>query len=435
MRYKISSLKYLFLIIYCFLSSLSVYGKTSNNILNTADSLVKSGQFSIILDYLLPYEKDFDNESETNKYFYYGLIASSYIRNQDLSSAIPYIEKKAQNNHTSIYDSLDLANLYTSECKDWDKAILYAQKALLLDDEITRMGYIKDHTISDIGRLHYILGILSCRSNNRMMAEEHLNWLKNNDCPIDSTLFNHLVVSISDSCENISKSNINDRRLNAIKLLKNAGVNTDLLTKKENVKIYQVESEVELDSIASLSDLDVKKYLNTVFSIEDGYNAGDLYKVITLLNKACEVSNSRQFYLKPSLEICELYMRLGRGYGFMKQYDSSITWFLLAYIHSRQMNEATKYNVQALGEIADIYLQKGEKYKALIYADEMLEQVMAIIDRNKLDISDLVYLGRYANILTNTGNNTTAEMLYEFLIASSPKDTPAYRLICNNYAT
>lgn len=435
MRYKISSLKYLCLIICCFFSSLSVYGKTSNNILNTADSLVKAGQFSIILDFLLPYEKDFENESETNKYFYYGLIASSYIRNQDLLSAIPYIEKKAQNNHTSIYDSLYLANLYTSESKDWDKSILYAQKALLLDDEIVRMGYIKDHTNSDIGRLHYILGILSCRSNNRMMAKEHLNWLKNNDCPIDSILFNHLVVSISDSCENVSNSNINNRRLNAIKLLKNARISTDLLTPKENVETYQVESDVELDSIASSSDLDVKKYLNTVYSIEDSYNASDMNKAISLLNKACEVSNSRQFYRKPSLELCELCMRLGRGYGFLKQYDSSITWFLLAFIYSRQMNDAIKYRVQALGEIADIYLQKGEKYKALIYADEMLEQVVTIINRNELDVSDLAYLGRYANILTNTGYNSTAEMLYEFLIALSPKDTPAYRLICNNYAT
>lgn len=435
MRYNILSLKFLFIIISPFLSSSSVYGKTSNNILNTADSLVKAGQFSIILDFLLPYEKDFENESEMSKYFYYGLIASSYIRNQDLSSAIPYIEKKAQNNHTSIYDSLDLANLFASECKDWDKAILYAQKALLLDDEITRLGYNKDHTISDLGRLHYILGILSCRYNNKIMAEEHLNWLENNECPIDSNLFNHLVVSISDSCDNVNHSNINDRRVDAIKLFEKECFSSNLPIKKENVETYEVKSEVELDSIASSPDLDVKKYLNTVFSIEDGYDASDIYKARTLLNRAHEEANSRQFYLKPSTEMCELNMRLGRCDFFLKKYDSAITWFLLAYTDSRQMRDALRYNVQALGEIADIYLQNGEKYKALIYADEMLEDIVKITKIKELDVSILLYLGRYANILSNIGFKDTAELFYKLLIELVPHDSSAYKLVCNNYAT
>lgn len=413
-----------------------IYCKSTNSILNHADSLGYQGKFKEMAEFLLPLENIFENETDLNKYHYYGLVSLWYMRQNDYDSAIKYLEKKSQYNHTGIEDTYYLANLFSTEYLDRNKAALYARKSLLLDDEITKLGYIKDHTDEQIGRLHYILGILACRLSNRILAEEHLNWIKDNNKSIDINSVNHLVTSIENITNNENEAAYYAIRGNSLELLKDSFIINETEDATKNYgKIYDVSCESELDTIVYSKDLDMYKYLHTIFFLEDKYDRSDIKKAVALLRKACEIVNLNKFYKIPSLELCELYMRLGRGDYFLKKYDSAITWFLLSYKDSRKIGNGIKYNVQALGEIADIYLEKGVKYKSIIYADEMLEEILKLKAKEGLNMTALTYISRYANILSNTGFNSMAENLYKFLIDVVPKKSQAYSLACNNYAT
>lgn len=424
--------KYCILII-CLCSSAAVFGKSTTEILNHADSLVYEGNFKDVAEYLIPLEPMFVSATEMDKYHYYGLIGAWYIRENDYNSAIPYLEKKAQYNHVNIDDLYFLATFFSSKCLDWEKAGIYARKALLLDDEITHMEFVKDHSVSQTSRLHYILGILSCQSGNRIMAEEHLNWIKNNN-PIDTTLVNHLSETITNISEIEPSYDNGKERNSALKLLENSLISTNVSADRI-VERYHIATEDELDSIVSSMDIDMIKYLNTVFYIEDSYGESDISKSIFLLKQACQIANSKKFYIRPSLELCELYLRLGRAYYFLRQYETAITWFFLSYENSRKIETATTYNVQALGEIADIYLDKGELYKALIYADEMLDEFIKLKNTTNLDIKTISYISRYANVLFKTGFNVISEKFYRLSIKITPEETYAYKLACNNYAT
>lgn len=164
----------------CIICTHIVYPKSTNVILNHADSLLYAGKFTEIIDYLLPLEYVFEEETDINKYHYYGLIGALYRRQNDYHKAIPYLEKQARYNISSIDDFVFLANLFACN-KDYlnrNKAEYYARKALLMDNEANVFSYHKDYDIEQIGRFHYILGALAARSGNKDISEDHINWIK-----------------------------------------------------------------------------------------------------------------------------------------------------------------------------------------------------------------------------------------------------------------
>lgn len=108
---------------------------------------------------------------------------------------------------------------------------------------------------------------------------------------------------------------------------------------------------------------------------------------------------------------------------------------MLAYASSRKLSDGVFYNIQALGEISDIYLEKGEKHNSILYADEMLENIVNLALRGDINTEILLYLSRYAHVLSNTGYDTLAEDFYKIVIDSASKQSKAYNLACNNYAT
>lgn len=414
-----------------------VYSQSTSSFLNHADSLVYEGKFAEVVKYLLPLESEFEDETDINKYHYYGLISAWYLRQNDYYSAIPFLEKQVRSNQARIDDFLFLANIFSTDKKfiDRNKAEYYARKALLMDDEANRFSYSKDYTDKHIGRLHYLLGALAARGGNKIISEEHLKWINNNTGTVDIDLINHLhtlIDSISNQNNIIAHDTI---RSNSYRLIKESLVNNSVLpfSSKTFFKQYNEVYEEDLDSIVSISN--IAQYLRNVFYIEDKYGVNDINKSVSLLHKACEISNVHEFYKTPSLELCELYMRLGRSEFFLKQYDSAITWFLLAYAHSRKLSDGIIYNIQALGEISDIYLEKGEKLNSILYADEMLENIVDLALQGNIYAEILLYLSRYANVLSNTGYYDLAEDFYEIVIDSAPKQSKAYNLACNNYAT
>lgn len=352
-------MRYCIIILCCLVSSQFVYSKSTNAFLNHADSLVYEGKFEEVIKYLLPLESEFDNETEINKYHYYGLISGWYLRQNDYYAAIPFLEKQVRSNQARIDDFLFLANIFSSDKRfiDRSKAEYYARKALLIDDEANRFSYSKDYTDKNIGRLHYILGGLAARCGNTVISEEHLNWIKNNTGTVDIDLINHLQTLV-DNIHNQNNIILYDTiRSNSHRLIKESLVNNGVPLSSSK-KIYKHDNdarEEDLDSIVTQSN--IAQYLQNVFSIEDKYGLDDINKSISLLHRACEISNSLEYYKTPSLELCELYMRLGRSEFFLKQYDSAITWFLLSYASSRKISDGFFYNIQALGEISDIYLQ------------------------------------------------------------------------------
>lgn len=436
---KYSRYMRLFFIIFCYLIiSQFVYSKSTNTFLNYADSLVHEGKFEEVIKYLLPIESEFENETDINKYHYYGLISRWYLRQNDYYSAIPFLEKQVLSNQARIDDFLLLANIFSSnkEFIDRSKAEYYARKALLMDDEANRLSYTKDYTDKHIGRLHYILGSLAARYGNKVISQEHLNWINNNTGTVDIGLLDHLQTLI-DSIPHQNNITIayDTTRLNKYRLIKESLVNNSVspfssktFFKKDN-EIY----EEDLDSIVSKTN--IAHYLRNVFYIEDKYDVDDINKAVSLLYKACKVANTYEFYKTPSLELCELYIRLGKSDFFLKQYNSAITWFILAYTCSRKLNNGLFYTIQALGEISDIYLEKGEKHISILYADEMLENIIDLASQGDINTEILLYLSRYANVLSNTGYDALAEDFYKIVIDSAPKQSNAYNLACNNYAT
>ncbi|MBD5223715.1 MAG: CHAT domain-containing protein [Bacteroidales bacterium] len=436
MRYS-RQMRYCIIILCCLVSSQFVYSKSTNAFLNHADSLVYEGKFEEVVKYLLPLESEFDNETEINKYHYYGLISGWYLRQNDYYAAIPFLEKQVRSNQARIDDFLFLANIFSSDKKfiDRSKAEYYARKALLLDDEANRFSYSKDYTDQNISRLHYILGGLAARCGNKVISEEHLNWIKNNTGSIDPDLINHLKTLI-DSIHNTNSIIACDTiRLDSHRLIKQSLANNSVLQSSSKT-FFNHDNEVyeeDLDYIVSISNM--AHYLRNVFYLEDKYGLDDINKSVALLNKACDISNTNGFYKTPSLELCELYMRLGRSEFFLKQYDSAITWFLLSYASSRKISDGIFYNIQALGEISDIYLAKGEKHNAILYGDEMLENIVDLALQGGINTEILLYLSRYANVLSNTGYDSVAENYYKIVIDSAPIQSKAYNLACNNYAT
>lgn len=430
-------MRYCIIILCCLVSSQFVYSKSTNAFLNHADSLVYEGKFEEVVKYLLPLESEFDNETEINKYHYYGLISGWYLRQNDYYAAIPFLEKQVRSNQARIDDFLFLANIFSSDKKfiDRSKAEYYARKALLIDDEANRFSYSKDYTDKNIGRLHYILGGLAARCGNTVISEEHLNWIKNNIGTVDIDLIHHLQTLI-DNIHNQNNIILYDTiRSNSHRLIKESLVNNGV-TLSSSKKFYNHDNdacEEDLDSIVTQSN--IAQYLQNVFSIEDQYGLDDINKSISLLHRACEISNSLEYYKTPSLELCELYMRLGRSELFLKRYDSAITWFLLSYASSRKISDGIFFNIQALGEISDIYLAKGEKRNAILYGDEMLENIVDLALQGGINTEILLYLSRYANVLSNTGYDSVAENYYKIVIDSAPKQSKAYNLACNNYAT
>ncbi len=426
-----------FIVFCCLISSQFVYSKSTNAFLNHADSLIREGKFVEAFEYISPKESEFNNETIINKYHYYGIISAWYLRQKDYLSAIPFLEKQAQFNQNRLEVFLYLANIFSTKKMfiDRNKAEYYARKALLIDDEANRFAYTKDYTNRDIGRLHYILGALAARSGNGIISKKHLNWINSNDCTVDSILINHLqslIDSIQYQGQIISYDTIRPKSLRLIK----ASIDKDGVSLTSSLNLFKVDNEVyyeDIDSIASISD--IAQYLRNVFYIEDRYTLDDINKSAYLLRKACEVSNMQEFYKKPSIELCELYMRLGRLDFILKQYDSAITWFLLSYTVSRKLNDGLWYNIQALGEISDIYLAKGENENSILYADEMLENIVNLVTKGNTYIGLLSYLSRYANVLSNSGYDLLAENFYKLIIDYAPKQSNAYNLACNNYAT
>ncbi len=419
------------------LGSQFVYSKSANAILSYADSLVYKGQFAEAIEYLLPLESLFEEETDLNRYHYYGLIGAWYIRQRDYHSAVPYLEKKAKYNHTSIEDNLLLANLFfeNPDFINENKAQYYSRKGLLMDDEINRFSFSKSHSNIEIGRMHYILGTLVARCGNRILAEDHLQWLSKNDCPIDIGLYNQLSKLIDTIRIGQNIEDNNSIRLVSYNRIKEALINKEVTSSVQRFGDYDVMSEKELDSITRCPNIDIIRYLRNVFAIEDKYDINEIDRSVSLLQRACELVNSYEYFKINSLELCELYMRLGRADYFLKQYDSAIKWFLLSYASSRKLKAGTLYNMQALGEISDIYLEKGEKQNSLLYADEMLENIVKIASEENINSEMLLYLGRYANVLFNTGYIKQAENFYRLIVEFAPKKSKAYSLACNNYAT
>lgn len=426
-----------FIILYCLISLQFVYSKSTNTFLNHADSLVYEGKFAEIVKYLLPLEGEFEGETDINKYHYYGLISGWYLRQNDYYSAIPFLEKQAHCNQARVNDFLFLANIFSCDKKfiDRNKAEYYARKGLLIDDEANRLSFSKDYTDKPIGRLHYILGGLAASYGNKVISAEHLNWINKNTGTVDIDLIKHLQTLI-DSIPNQNSIIAYDTiRPNSHKLIKESLVNNGVLASlaKDLFKQDNEVDEEDLDSILATSN--IAHYRRNVFYIEDKYVLADIEKSVLLLRKAHEISNIPEFYKTPSLELCELYMRLGRCDFFLKQYDSAIIWFLLSYSTSRKLSDGIFYNVQALGEISDIYLEKGEKHNSILYADEMLENIVALALRGGINQDILLYLSRYANVLSNTGYDTIAEDFYKLIIEFAPNQSNAYSMACNNYAT
>lgn len=428
-------IKSLILFLSCFIFSPSIYCTSTNPILKTADSLVYKGKFKEMKEQLLPLESLFANESDINKYHYYGLLAAYYIRENDYKRAIPFLEKKAQYNHVNIDDLYLLANLYSTKYKNPEKATRYAQKALLLDDEITNLGYVKDYDYTHIARLHYILGILACHYGNKVLALDYFKWIKKNDGYVDHIHLKHLAESIDSLSEMSLSIDADQIRDNALSSFNDWTVIKESRSNIRFAERYLINSRVELDSILSLSDINMTKYLNTVFYIEDNYDESQIDQSASLLKQAYKVTADKEFYTLPSIELCELYMRLGKLDFFLKNYNSAIKWFLLVLTNSRKLNSSIGYNVQALGEIADIYLEQGEMYKSLMYADEMLDELIRLKSATNLNQLTIQYICRYANVLSQTGFIYMAEKLYKWIIETVPDDTVAYRLACNNYAT
>lgn len=426
-----------FIILCCIVSCKFVYSASSDTILNHADSLVFAGEYEEVIAYLLPLESEFEEETAINKYHYYGLISGYYLRKNDYHSAIPYLEKQAQYNLTRIDDLLYLVNLFSTDNKflDRSKAEYYARKALLIEDEGNIFSYTKDCNNQQIGRLHYISGALAARSGNLVISKSHLNWVNENGNAVDVELINHLqalIDSISTQSNIIRDDTI---RSNSYRIIKESIANNgvSLFLSNQFYKENNDDFMEDMDSIDSISD--VSQYLRKVFYIEDKYGEDDINKSLSLLRKACEVSNLHEFYKTPSSELCELYMRLGRAYFYLKRYDSAIKWLLLSYSQSRKLSDGLFYSVQALGEISDVYLEKGVLYKSILYADEMLENIVNLALRGDINSTALLYLSRYANVLSNTGNDYLAEDFYKIVIESAPKQSQAYNLACNNYAT
>ncbi len=430
-RYEIRSWVVLYLIF--LIISLPAYCKTSSPVLSHADSLVREGRFNEVIEYLLPLESSFSNETTINKYHYYGLLSAWYLRQQDYKSAIPYLEKKAQSNETSIEDSYLLAHLFATQFADRNKTEYYIRKALLLDDKINRLGFQKDHTDKQIAKLHYLLGILACRWGNKHIAQDLLSNITNCDS-IDQSLVSHLSEEIDSMPCNLDNSFLTTRGISLKALNESLRYNEHPSMKTFN-KGYGITCTSKLDSIANTPEMDILRYLHTVFNIEDSYDTSEIDKSVTILTKAFKIANSQQFYKAPSEELCELYLRLGRGDCFLKQYNSAITWFLLSLSNSRKLGNGSRYSIQTLGEITDIYLGQEEKYKSLIYADEMLEELVKLNSISGLDDTSLTYLARYANILANTGFNRLSEEFHRLIINNAPKQSNAYKLACNNYAT
>jgi|GEM_PF-3110689 len=421
----------------CIICTHIVYPKSTNVILNHADSLLYAGKFTEIIDYLLPLEYAFEEETDINKYHYYGLIGALYRRQNDYHKAIPYLEKQARYNISSIDDFVFLANLFACN-KDYlnrNKAEYYARKALLMDNEANVFSYHKDYDIEQIGRSHYILGALAARSGNKDISEDHINWIKKNNSTFHSNLINHLQALIDSIPIQSSILMYDTIRPNAQKLIKESIIHNGIseISLKNLFKDDDMVYKENLDSVVFISD--VAQYLRNVFYIEDSYGIEDINKSVPLIRKAMEISNRYDFHKAPSLELCELNMRLGRADYFLKRYDSAITWFLLSYNYSRKLKDGIFYKIQALGEIADIYLAKGEKYNAIIYADEMLENLVQLATNGRMNAEILIYLSRYASILFNTGYNHMAEEFYKIIFDYMPKHSRAYTLACNNYAT
>ncbi len=416
-----------------FINSLPAHCNTTNPRLAHADSLVYQGKFADVVEYLLPLESSFNNETTINKYHYYGLLSAWYLRQQGYQSAIPFLEKKSQFNETSIQDSYLLAHLFSTEFANRNKTEYYVRKALILDDKINRLGLRKDHTDKQIAKLHYLLGILACRWGNKFIANDILKSIMSCDS-IDLNLANHLTEEINSIPDNPNDSSRTIRTLSLQTLNETLRYDGHPKSKIFN-KGYDIANASALDSIAKDPEIDLFRYLHTVFNIEDSYDTSEIDKSVIILTKAFKIANSQQFYKIPSEELCELYIRLGRGDCFLKQYDSAITWFLLSLSNSRKLENGSRYSIQALGEITDIYWGQGEKYKSLIYADEMLEELMKLNSASGLDDTSLTYMARYAHILANTGFNSLSEEFHKFVINNAYKQSNAYKLACNNYAS
>lgn len=307
-----------FIILCCLISSQFVYSKSTNTFLNHADSLVYEGKFAEVIKYLLPLESEFENETDKNKYHYYGLISGYYLRQNDYYSAIPFLEKQVSSNQARIDDFIFLANIFSSDKRfiDRSKAEYYARKALLMDDEANRLSYSKNYADKHIGRLHYLLGVLAARCGNKIISEEHLNWINNNTGTVDLDLINHLHTLIDSIPNQNNIISYNTIRSDSHRLIKESLVNNSVLPSSSKT-FFKQDNEIykeDLDSIISISN--IAQYLRNVFYIEDKYGLDDINKSISLLKKACENSNIHEFYKTPSFELCELYIRLGRSEFF-----------------------------------------------------------------------------------------------------------------------
>lgn len=412
-----------------------LFCKTPNQILCYADSLIKEDKYKEVSEFLLPLEYVFEKETDINKYHFYSLLSRCFLQQNNYEVAIPFVEKRSEYNHIIIYDYYFLANYFSTVNPQLDKAEYYSRKALLLADEIMRLNRSKEHTDSQIGRLLYFLGVLSSRVGNEIMTEEYYNCILNNNYPIDQDLKDHLIECLNDNHSSNDSTLLIAPRIKFFELLKESLVYKDTVFSVNFDNIYEDLDESHLKSIVNQSDFNVSRYLHTVFHIEDKYELPNISNAIVLLREACEVVNSMGGTFESTLELCELYMRLGRADYYLKQYDSAIVWFLLSYNSSRKLNNGIYYNIQALGEIADIYIEKGEKFKSILYADEMFEELVKLNAKDGIDKKIFSYLSRYANILSNTGCGLLAEELYKMIIERSPKQSQAYRLACNNYAT
>lgn len=409
-----------------FFFCINTYGRTTNKHLNIADSLIRIGNTHEAIDLLLPLEVSFEDESTVDKFFYYGLLSLCYLSNNDTLSAIPYLEKKAKYNSCDIEDFYCLANIFVSEYPDRYKAEKYTRRSLIRINELNIMGYNADYSAEQLSRLYYLMGTLECRKNNKLFAKQCLNELHE----IKSKNKENRIIWLSEDINNLSDAETNsiDDRINI--LHKNKYVELATHDKTEYTKEY-------VDVLANTVPFDMESYLEGILYLEDKNTIQDIYQSKFLLEEAARIINKNKEYWKHSPQLCELYLRLGRLDFYLKKYESSVIWFILALQNSYQLQEKNEIMMQAYGGIAQNYIEIGNTFKAHMYADELFETIVESLEYSNQQLNNIVLsqLGIYAYVLSQLHKYELAGEIFDFVINTVPENSNIYKYACNNYAT
>lgn len=409
----------------------NIKAQTTNEIINKAVDWVKAGKLSDAAQYLIPLEDNIKNEDNINKFIYYTIITEWYLQNEDYELASQYLEKKSCFNFTNIDDYYTLANIYAYQTPNRYKVGKFARKAIIRIDESEKIGYDPTYTYDQICHLNYLLGIIECRYQNKAYAQQCLNLMQSLDIDNREWELKGLTEEIN-SLDEIENTRPIIDEFNFDRILKQKKY--DSVTKD---KIQYVPT-LSIDSLEFMNPFNIDKYLEGIFYYEDLIqNPQDIYEAKKILENASQIILKYKEEWKSSKAICELDLRLGRLEYFLKNYNSSNIWFMLAHQNSIQLLDCQDITTQALAGIAQNYYESGDSFKAHLYGDEIIDSIndWLKITGNKINDVMISSLGIYGYILSKTHAEAFAENIFKLVIEHSPENSNNFRYACNNYGT